>query len=268
MWNLPKPDLNDSIDDLKKIVGHPKTFEDKHRPSVETLYHQYDAQKGMVTKNQHEAVEEKARDAIYGAYKQTSRNAIHGPIKQAILAASNKCPMCAVGNANTLDHFFEKSKYKALSMMRQNMVPMCRDCNSFREYNKVEPSDFIHAYYDILPTDVQWLKVRITYASGAISAIFYPDNSVLTDLILFHKISKTIDGIEFNATIGKELHSFMSSTLSGNVGSDMALRILIMDKAAGHQRNPAFGLNHWKTVLLTELASNTTLTRAHLQLYL
>ncbi len=268
MWNLDKPRLDDSINDLTDIASHSRTFKTSHIKSVEDLYRNYDSQNGHVTDAQHNTVCSAAQTGLRNAYDKTSRKAVHASIKTAICAGVDKCPLCAVGNANTLDHFLEKSQYKALSMMRQNLVPMCRDCNSNRESNKVKPSDFIHAYYDILPDDIQWLKVSLKYSSGAVSATFYPDRNVLTNHILYNKAEKTIDGVEFNSTVGKELHSFLSSTLSGTISTDDALRVLIKDKADSHRRNPKFGLNHWKTVLLMGLASNATLAKNDLSVYL
>ncbi len=184
------------------------------------------------------------------------------------MSGVDKCPMCSVGNANTLDHYMEKGEYRALSMMRQNLVPMCRDCNTTRENNGLKSQDMLHAYYDKLPDDIQWLKVSLTYGGGAVSARFYPDPAAFTDATLLSKASKTIDGLGLNRTIGKELTSFLTSTLCGSGKSDIMLKTMLADKARSHQSNPNFGLNHWKTVILTELSTNPTLTTSDLKCYL
>ncbi len=268
MWNLPIPDLQDSIADLNDIESHSDFFDSSHIPSLITLYNQYHSQGGKVSDAQHDSIVSDAKKGLKLAYPKTYKNREHSSIRRALLSLTPKCPMCGVGNAKTLDHYMEKSRYVALSMMRQNLVPMCRDCNTNRENNDLKHSDFLHAYYDLLPVDQQWLKVNIIYGGGAINAIFYPDPTVLTDPILLGKVQETIKGIEFNDTVGAELHSFLSSTLSKCNGSDIQMKILIRKKAKEHADKATFGLNHWKTVLLKELASYSALTQADLKQYL
>ncbi len=231
MWNLDKPDLEASCKDLTSIAEHSESFKKTSIEQVKALYKVYDAQKGKVTKEQHDKISKEDQKGLRQAYNRTSRNDIHASIKNQVPLGINKCPMCGVGNASTLDHFLEKNDFKALSMHRQNMVPICNDCNTQRYYNRVSPDNFIHAYYDILPNDKQWLAVDLTYAAGSISADFYVDNNVLTDVILFRKASNTITGLKLNDTIGKEIHSFLTSLLFGTEKSDEALKILLMDKA-------------------------------------
>lgn len=268
MWNLPKPDLDASIADLDEIKDHSRSITDQHLPSIIQLYQLYDSQNGTVSELQHNSIDEEARKGLRNGYDKTSRNGVHSKIADEIKLGIDKCPMCAVGNASTLDHFMEKDKFKGLSMMRQNLVPMCYDCNTKRNHNSLDSNDFIHAYYDLLPEDRQWLKVKLTLTGGALQAFFYPDAAVLTDPKLFNKAVKTIDGLELNLTIGKQLHSFLSSTLGPAKSSDELLRMIIDSAAQNHIQNSCFGLNHWKTVLLLELKNSPNVKVSDLSVYL
>lgn len=268
MWNLEKPDLQASLNDLTDIESHSRSLTEAHLPSVRQLYGEYDSQKGSVTQAQHNNVCAEAQTGLRRGYDKTTGTNIHSGIRSDLKKNVDKCPMCAIGNADTLDHYMEKDKYKALSMMRQNLVPMCYFCNTERNHNNVPHTDMIHAYYDTLPTERQWLKVNLTYAAGAIHADFYADGAVLTDPELYRKASGTIKGVSLNASIGKELQSFLKSTLSCGKSSDLLLKITLQHEAEKHAKDSYFGLNHWKTVLLKALADEPTISIAKLSRYL
>ncbi len=269
MWNLDKPPLDASISDLSEISQHSRTLAAGHFPAVKTLYTQYDSQQGSVTDAQHAAVPSGSAKALRRAYDKTYRKGDHAAIRAQIMSGISKCPMCGVGNATTLDHYMEKESYNALSMMRQNLVPMCRDCNSIRFANKLGHTDFIHAYYDRLPADRQWLKVNLIFGAGAVSADFYADAAILTNPILYHKACETIRGLEFNETVAKELPSFISSILPGDANrTDEIVRAIIRDMAGTYASRTAFGLNHWKTVLLKALADLPELKVDDLKAYI
>ena len=268
MWNLNKPELQNSLDDLTEIEKHSRSLNTTHFPSILTLYNLYDQQNGSVSQAQHDNVCTDAQKGLRTGYDKTTGTKDHANIRADLKKDVDKCPMCSVGNADTLDHYMEKVKYKALSMMRQNLVPMCYHCNTTRNHTGLQHTDFIHAYYDNLPKDRQWLKVKVTYAAGAIYAQFYVDSTILTDPTLRRKASRTIDGLELNRTIGKEIQSFLKSTLSCGKHSDLLLRITLQKEAQKHMEDPYFGMNHWKSVLLAHLAEDPTISVAKLSLYL
>ncbi|MBD5585849.1 MAG: hypothetical protein HDQ88_12265 [Clostridia bacterium] len=268
MWNLNKPKLQNSLDDLTEIEKHSRSLNTTHLPSIQALYDLYNRQNGSVSEAQHNGICTDAQKGLRTGYDKTTGKGIHSNIRADLKKDVDKCPMCSVGNADTLDHYMEKDKYKALSMMRQNLVPMCYHCNTTRNHTGLQHTDFIHAYYDNLPKDRQWLKVKVTYAAGAIYAQFYVDSTILTDPTLRRKASRTIDGLELNRTIGKEIQSFLKSTLSCGKQSNLLLKITLQNEARKHMEDPYFGKNHWKSVLLSYLAEDPTISIDKLSLYL
>lgn len=268
MWKLEKPDLVASKADLVEVENHSYKFKQEHIKPVSNLYDIYDSQGGTITKDQHNTVAEVARDGLRLAYDKTSLNGIFHRIRDELTVNVAKCPMCSIGNASTLDHYMEKKDYQALSIMRQNLVPMCYDCNTIRNTNGLKPEDFIHAYYTALPDNEQWLKVKLTFAGGALKAEFYPDSAILADSDSYRKAVHTISGLNLNDTISKEIPAFLKSLLSGLSHSEIILKTVIKDRANNLAKNSEFGINHWKTALLNALTAKTDLTIADLKSYL
>jgi len=65
-------------------------------------------------------------------------------------APHGRCPFCGIGNASTLDHYLPKSRYPTLSVVPQNLVPSCKDCNTGKRANisTVAETQSLHPYFD------------------------------------------------------------------------------------------------------------------------
>lgn len=65
-------------------------------------------------------------------------------------APHGRCPFCGIGNASTLDHYLPKSRYPTLSVVPQNLVPSCKDCNTGKKANisTVAEKQSLHPYFD------------------------------------------------------------------------------------------------------------------------
>lgn len=89
--------------------------------------------------------------------------AVARPIYNAIRksARHNKCPLCAVNQVSTLDHHLPQSRYAALVVCPNNLVPACADCNRAKLVNI--PTDVgsqtFHPYYDDPNVD-RWLAAE------------------------------------------------------------------------------------------------------------
>ncbi|VEI46040.1 HNH endonuclease [Actinobacillus equuli] len=68
------------------------------------------------------------------------------------LAQSVKCPFCGgIGKPTQIDHFLPKSRYGHFSVLPENLIPVCKDCNT--EYKKEfypteKNKQLIHPYLD------------------------------------------------------------------------------------------------------------------------
>jgi len=82
-------------------------------------------------------------------------------------APYGKCPFCGYGHASTLDHFLPKSLYPYLSVVLNNLVPACQDCN------KVKPTRMVamttqssHPYFEDGRIEIdRWLFASVDWAS-------------------------------------------------------------------------------------------------------
>lgn len=76
-------------------------------------------------------------------------------------ARHNKCPLCGVNQVTTLDHHLPQSRYAALVVCPNNLVPACSDCNKSKLVNipTDSGSQTFHPYYDD-PNTERWLKAE------------------------------------------------------------------------------------------------------------
>ena len=78
--------------------------------------------------------------------------------KLMLIPENGTCPMCGQRDVSTLDHYLPKAKNPSLAVTPINLVPVCKECNHTKgEYHpKTADQQFIHPYYDKLPTGI-WL---------------------------------------------------------------------------------------------------------------
>lgn len=107
----------------------------------------------------------KVYEQYFRAQKKPARK-----IYDAILnAAQDKCPFCGgIGTPRNLDHFLPKAHYPQFSVLPNNLVPSCRDCNmdgKAQGFATSAEDQFIQPYSDnqIFFLD-QWIFA--TYIAG------------------------------------------------------------------------------------------------------
>ncbi|MCM2339802.1 HNH endonuclease [Rhodoferax sp.] len=67
---------------------------------------------------------------LYESYMVNKRYPGRSYYDQLLASAPlGKCPYCGFGQATTVDHFLAKARYPAFSVMPNNLVPACSDCN-------------------------------------------------------------------------------------------------------------------------------------------
>ena len=66
---------------------------------------------------------------LYGGYFSKSGTSSRS-IYDILRASSNSvCPFCSFGNVTTLDHYLPKARYPLFSVVPDNLVPACAECN-------------------------------------------------------------------------------------------------------------------------------------------
>lgn len=74
-------------------------------------------------------------------------------------AGLKSCPVCGSPVTGDLDHYLPRDVYREFSIMRANLVPACRHCNSGVKGTTVhgaDPRRFIHPYFDTWAADALW----------------------------------------------------------------------------------------------------------------
>ncbi|MDX0833809.1 HNH endonuclease [Sinorhizobium medicae] len=73
-------------------------------------------------------------------------------VYDALLVSSDgKCPFCGgIGQVHTLDHYLPKSNFPVYSVLPDNLVPCCRDCNSGKmiSFATTQGEQSLHPYLD------------------------------------------------------------------------------------------------------------------------
>jgi hypothetical protein len=87
---------------------------------------------------------------LYGKYLVGGSEARE--VYDALLVSSDgKCPFCGgIGQVHTLDHFLPKSNFPVYSVLPDNLVPCCRDCNSgkMNSFATTTGEQSLHPYLD------------------------------------------------------------------------------------------------------------------------
>lgn len=265
MWNLPKPDIETSINEIDDIIAHSRKLSDGDRPQIEALYREYDINGGSITAQRHNSVANNIKSGLKAAYPKTYEDGDHHYIRQRLMHDVQRCPLCSIGLPSTLDHHLPQSSFEALSVCGNNLVPMCGDCNRLKN-SSVKP--MLHPYYDQLPIDRIFLNATIIITQhGGLHFKFSVDANVLTDTELFDRLSNTIDDCELNGTFNKGLTEYVKNTLykRGLDSMDSIRRYIKGELEREYEIN---GLNHWKSAVLRAIIDDPNITLQHLKPYL
>ncbi|MBB1288580.1 hypothetical protein H5085_06615 [Pseudoalteromonas sp. SR43-6] len=78
------------------------------------------------------------------------------------------CPFCGFGHVTTLDHYLPKAKFPLLSILPNNLVPSCADCNKGKSAGiaGTKQEQCLHPYFDQKHfVDDQWLYADVQETS-------------------------------------------------------------------------------------------------------
>lgn len=266
MWNLPKPDIQTSIREIDDVITHSRTLKADHKDMIEALYNDYDRANGTVTRQRHDQLPGEVQRALKTAYPKTYENGELVHIRQRLCQGVYKCPICSIGLPSTLDHALPQSKYSALSVCGNNLVPMCSDCNRLK--NAEEELPMLHPYYDLLPVGKRFLYAdAMPKNSGGMRFTFRVDDKILTDPILLKKFNNTFEKCHLDNAFSQELVTYLKDKLyRRSLNSIEAVKQYMNLEIP---REIAInGLNHWKTAVLFSIIENDDITLDHLRPYL
>lgn len=89
--------------------------------------------------------------ALYSENVVKSKGRAREIYDEILVSAKGECPLCAgIGDPKTLDHYLPKARFPSLSVLPENLVPACRDCNMDKRsaFPFEEERQPIHPYLD------------------------------------------------------------------------------------------------------------------------
>lgn len=266
MWRLRTPSLKRAFDDADVTVDHSRQLADSDRAKLKALYMAYDKQCGYMS-NADLAPLESKKEIIASQYAKTSgkENPRKGQtigqdkplvyMRNDLMEDVDRCPMCSILPVSDLDHVWPISEYGQLAVCRLNLVPVCGKCN--KEKNDVDPSEFIHAYYQQFPADVNFLVATCRVILGKIIPRFTIDQAALRDNSLAHRLNKQMTHVKLRARLQKASQEFLMKFFrEAAVCNDTELKAYLEDRLHKYEDGECpydYGRNDWRTALLRGL---------------
>lgn len=273
MWTLDKPSLTEAKNDIDNAFPNKAnvTIKKTEKDELKLIYDHYDSNNGMPHDKykQNNIISDIKTKTIKNAYTRTQGHGDLSYIRIALLkTAKYKCAFCGQNERLTLDHYLPESEYKLVAINRQNLVPICFNCNLLK--NAKPAGDFIHVYYDILPED-QFLIANIQIQGQAINITFGIDAKAFDanrNNPLFLKCLNQIRHIQLEDRINEILSGFLAQTFMNDrdIINDQVLKMTMKFFINNHEK--LYGVNDWRTVILRALEQDGNFTIDFLKLYM
>lgn len=120
--------------------------------------------------------------ALISCYTQDS-DTLRG-IKSEVMPEANSidllyCPYCQIGHSKQFDHYLAKSTFAEFSVLPQNLIFVCKDCNEVKDNACHGDNRVFNPYYDTVPTE-QFLFCEID-SMGQDITFYLEKNTNMTD---------------------------------------------------------------------------------------
>lgn len=159
-----------------------------------------------------------------------------------------------------LDHYLPKASYKILSIYPSNIVPYCHVCNKHKLANegKLPEERFIHAYYDIIPDDEQFLVAIVAIQGKGLQC----ELKIIKTPNLSHTMVKRLNfqmtRVNLQERIIKELFDFLiplAFAIKENFELGGAIIVRSFLTKTAEQLKKVYGNNDWHPVVMDALAN-------------
>jgi hypothetical protein len=264
MWNLPAPS-EAFDDDLQRAMRRANgtsvyAVSEAQRNALRALYRRYHARRGRVhAEFLAPTLSVAFQTALYNAFAevQVGRRLQH--IRDQLKLAAIRCPLCGFAPVTDLDHHLPRGTYRALSIHRRNLVPVCGTCNNKKRAvgAAVSKEQFIHPYLERLPNR-RFFHARAVMIGRALVVRFSIQRTFGLTAPLFGRLKRQIERLELESRYASEINVFVVGLQDGlklaygNGGGNLPrVRRYLRDTAATHKRN--FGKNDWRYALLMAL---------------
>lgn len=170
------------------------------------------------------------------------------------------CPFCGVTEARSLDHYLPKAKYPILSVVPNNLIPSCSDCNKGKtdSFPVSKGQQCLHPYFDhALLVGDQWLFAEVNQTSPP-SVLFHvsvPDGFSEDDAARINTHFSDFElAVKFSNQAANEI-AFLRELLQYDYDADGqdAVRTTLTRNASVAER---LSVNSWKTAMYQALSQS------------
>lgn len=265
MWKLNAPDNSDAMSNIDKAFSYASgrvkhVISSLEKASVQDMYNEYERLRGTPNNVlKASSLRKELRGAFEVAYKEVQKAGRLKHLRSSLFLNARKCPCCGILPVDELDHYLPKSTYQILSIYSSNIVPYCHVCNKHKlaSEGQVPEERFIHAYYDIIPEDEQFLFAVVwIQGKGLQCDLEIRKTPGLTDTMV-KRLKFQIGRVNLQERIIRELFDFLMPLAfaikeiyeSGGAG---IVKSFLTNTA--NQLKKTYGLNDWHPVIIDALA--------------
>jgi len=249
MWRLEKPDLETAKKDIPRLIGSDKRLVESDQAVLEELYDLYERNHGCVTDEEHDRIPPGKQEALRSLYDKTYEGGSLGYIRSSLMDKVIKCPYCSINTPSWLDHYMPKSRYKALSVCRLNLVPMCGDCNIRKSDDSYDR--YIHPYYYAGPGVPEFLVVEVTVIPEQGLSLKLSVSPQVKDPRQRSILENHIERFHLKTRISHELNIYLCDLFKDPYSSDEALKTSLNHFL--EKEKELYGRDDWRTALLRGL---------------
>ena len=161
-----------------------------------------------------------------------------------------KCPYCGFGQVATLDHYLPKSEFQIFSILPNNLIGCCRDCNTTKRNTVLNT---IHPYYDDF-TKTQWLFAKVNWPK--LTMEFFVDTKNINNDLDRKKIEGHFSVYELAKRYAVEAASELND-LGIEFGNKNLTKTDIKEELNEKFKSKAMNhINHWKTAMYQALCQD------------
>jgi hypothetical protein len=248
MWKLRKPDINDAIFDIDKVINNCQDLDNIDQQSIATLYEAYDSGNGCVTDSQLDMIGKDKTEALQKQYRKTYNGECLHYIRENLFDGIDKCLYCSIGMPDQLDHYMPMSKYPALGVCRLNLVPLCATCNNRK--NDDSYKKYVHPYYQQFPNEVFFIA-NVTVQNDRISVVLELSADAINDPTLLQRLKNHMDVLLLNKRINRAMNDFLMSFLQQTFVDNNHLETFLDDRLRVYEIT--YGKNDWRTATIRGL---------------
>ena len=161
-----------------------------------------------------------------------------------------KCPYCGLGHVSTLDHYLPKSEFPIFSILPNNLIGCCRDCNTTKRNTVLNT---IHPYYDDF-TKTQWLFAKVNWSE--LTMDFFVNTKNINNDLDRKKIEGHFSVYELAKRYAVEAASELND-LGIEFGNKNLTKTDIKEELNEKFKSKAMNhINHWKTAMYQALCQD------------